>query len=37
MSLLSHLDPAFPNGKHDWTYNKIKRITYIDDIINETL
>lgn len=26
-----------PNGPKDWTYEKVKSISFIDDIINETL
>jgi cytochrome P450 len=26
-----------PNGEQDWTYEKVKAVTYLDDIINETL
>lgn len=31
------LDAAMPNGSQDWSYEKVKSITYLDDIINETL
>ncbi|KAF4302301.1 putative benzoate 4-monooxygenase cytochrome P450 [Botryosphaeria dothidea] len=34
--LQSHVDAAIPTPI-DWTYEKVKSITYIDDIINETL
>ncbi|KAK7718862.1 hypothetical protein SLS57_005972 [Botryosphaeria dothidea] len=34
--LQSHVDAAIPTAA-DWTYEKVKSITYIDDIINETL
>lgn len=35
--LQSLLDRVMPNGASDWSYEKVKRITFIDDIINETL
>jgi cytochrome P450 len=35
--LHSLLDSAMPNGPSDWTYEKTKSITFIDDIINEVL
>lgn len=35
-TLQKKVDMAFPK-RSDWTYDKVKRITYIDDIINETL
>ncbi|OJJ67356.1 hypothetical protein ASPBRDRAFT_200075 [Aspergillus brasiliensis CBS 101740] len=31
------LDEAMPGGANDWSYEKVKDITFIDDIINETL
>jgi cytochrome P450 len=31
------LDRAMPGGYSQWTYEKIKSISYIDDFINETL
>lgn len=31
------LDEAMPGGSSEWTYDKIKTISYLDDIINETL
>lgn len=31
------VDTAIPEGYTTWNYEKIKTITYIDDIINETL
>jgi len=31
------LDAAMPNGPRDWSYEKAKSVTYLDDIINETL
>ncbi|KAL2004524.1 hypothetical protein VTN00DRAFT_3409 [Thermoascus crustaceus] len=35
---LQHLlDEAMPGGAKDWSYDKVKSITFIDDIINETL
>ncbi|KAH8812452.1 putative benzoate 4-monooxygenase cytochrome P450 [Xylogone sp. PMI_703] len=35
--LQKHLDAAMPDGERDWSYEKVKKVTYIDDIINETL
>ncbi|KAF2866056.1 cytochrome P450 [Massariosphaeria phaeospora] len=35
--LYTLLTTAFPNGYQYWTYDKVKAISYIDDIINETL
>ncbi|RFU30754.1 hypothetical protein B7463_g5576, partial [Scytalidium lignicola] len=35
--LQTYLDAAMPNGERDWSYEKIKAVTYLDDIINETL
>ncbi|KAE8353448.1 monooxygenase [Aspergillus coremiiformis] len=37
IKLQSYLDTALPPGTRHWTYDQIKDITYIDDIINETL
>ncbi|EED16249.1 benzoate 4-monooxygenase cytochrome P450, putative [Talaromyces stipitatus ATCC 10500] len=35
---LQHLlDQAMPGGAADWSYEKAKSVTFIDDIINETL
>ncbi|KAF9639897.1 hypothetical protein BFW01_g11703 [Lasiodiplodia theobromae] len=31
------LDEYFPNGDSDWSYEKVKQISYLDDIINESL
>lgn len=31
------LDKAMPAGPNDWSYEKVKEVTYLDDIINETL
>lgn len=31
------LDQAMPGGASDWSYEKVKSVTFIDDIINETL
>lgn len=31
------LDEALPAGRADWTYDKIKAVTYLDDVIHETL
>ncbi|KAH8806769.1 cytochrome P450 [Flagelloscypha sp. PMI_526] len=35
--LALHLDSLFPNGDLDWTPEKAKSITMLDDIMNETL
>ncbi|KAE8160424.1 cytochrome P450 [Aspergillus tamarii] len=35
--LQTQLDSAMPNGPKSWTYDKTKPITYIDDIIHESL
>ncbi|KAE8385889.1 cytochrome P450 [Aspergillus alliaceus] len=35
-NLQSYLDQALPSNSHDWTYENMSAITYIDDIINET-
>lgn len=35
--LQHQLDTAMPGGPQDWDYENIKSITFIDDIINETL
>jgi cytochrome P450 len=31
------LDQSMPNGYSQWSYEKVKAISYIDDFINETL
>lgn len=31
------LDEAMPSGAQDWSYEKVTSVTFIDDIINETL
>ncbi|KAL4910296.1 hypothetical protein BDW74DRAFT_186367 [Aspergillus multicolor] len=31
------LDEAMPSGPAEWTYDKIKNVTYLDNIITETL
>jgi cytochrome P450 len=31
------LEEAFPQGYKSWDYAKVKKISYIDDVINETL
>jgi cytochrome P450 len=31
------LDSAMPRGYSAWDYEKVKTVTYIDDVINETL
>jgi cytochrome P450 len=31
------LDGAMPGGYSQWSYEKVKSITYVDDFINETL
>lgn len=35
--LQSLLDKSMPNGPKDWSYEKVKSITFIDDIVNEAL
>ncbi|KAJ5713157.1 uncharacterized protein N7483_010338 [Penicillium malachiteum] len=35
--LQRRLDDAMPNGSSEWTYEKVKQVTYLDDVINETL
>ncbi|KAL1980003.1 hypothetical protein VTN96DRAFT_4825 [Rasamsonia emersonii] len=35
--LLRLLDEAMPGGAQDWSYEKVTSVTFIDDIINETL
>lgn len=35
--LQSLVDTAIPGGYSAWDYEKVKTVTYIDDIINETL
>lgn len=35
--LQQKLDEAMPGGADDWSYDKVKDISFIDDIINETL
>ncbi|KAB8275495.1 cytochrome P450 [Aspergillus minisclerotigenes] len=35
--LQAELDNAMPNGPQSWTYDKAKTISYIDDIIHESL
>ena len=35
--LQQQLDEAMPAGAKDWSYHKSKSITYLDDIIQETL
>ncbi|PIG82069.1 cytochrome P450 [Aspergillus arachidicola] len=35
--LQTQLDSAMPNGPQSWTYDKAKTISYIDDIIHESL
>ncbi|KAB8238047.1 cytochrome P450 [Aspergillus alliaceus] len=35
--LQAQLDEVMPNGPKSWTYDKAKSITYLDDIIHETL
>ena len=31
------LDEAMPGGYSEWSYEKVKSVTYVDDFINETL
>jgi cytochrome P450 len=35
--LQAQLDEVMRGGPEDWTYDKAKRVTYTDDIINESL
>ena len=35
--LQDQLDRAIPHGASDWSYEKAKSVTFIDDIINEAL
>lgn len=35
--LQRQLDEAMPGGAKEWTYEKVKAVPYLDDIINETL
>ncbi|KAF2795827.1 putative benzoate 4-monooxygenase cytochrome P450 [Melanomma pulvis-pyrius CBS 109.77] len=35
--LQENLDAIMPNGAQDWSYDKIKSVVYLDDIINESL
>ncbi|OOF92465.1 hypothetical protein ASPCADRAFT_153077 [Aspergillus carbonarius ITEM 5010] len=35
--LQRQLDEAMPGGAKDWSYDKVKEIPFLDDIINETL
>ncbi|EAT86220.2 hypothetical protein SNOG_06389 [Parastagonospora nodorum SN15] len=35
--LQAHLDRAMPGGYSDWSYEKVKSVSYVDDFINETL
>ncbi|KXG46361.1 Cytochrome P450 [Penicillium griseofulvum] len=35
--LQCHLDEAMPGRSKDWSYEKVKSVTYLDDIIHETL
>lgn len=35
--LQRQLDEVMPGGPMDWAYDKVKDVTYLDDIINETL
>lgn len=37
MKLQHQLDEAMPNGAREWSYDKLKTITYLDDIIQEAL
>lgn len=37
VKLQKYLDEAMPNGPGNWRYERVKEITFIDDIINETL
>jgi cytochrome P450 len=35
--LQSALDAVMPNGALDWTYEKAKSVSYLDDVINECM
>lgn len=35
--LQRQLDEAMPGGSNDWTYEKVKAVSYLDDVIQETL
>ncbi|KAJ5154854.1 Cytochrome P450 [Penicillium coprophilum] len=35
--LQCHLDEVMPGRSKDWSYEKVKSVTYLDDIIHETL
>ncbi|KAJ5970326.1 Cytochrome P450 [Penicillium vulpinum] len=37
LKLQRHLDKVIPQGSKDWSYDKVKSVTYLDDIIQETL
>lgn len=37
VKLQRYLDEAMADGPGDWRYDRVKEITFIDDIINETL
>ncbi|KAE8154452.1 cytochrome P450 [Aspergillus avenaceus] len=35
--LQQRLDDAMPGGHQDWSFEKVKTVTFLDDIINETM
>ncbi|KAK7519088.1 putative benzoate 4-monooxygenase cytochrome P450 [Phyllosticta citriasiana] len=35
--LQEKIDSAMPNGSQDWSYDKIRNIPYLDDVLKETL
>lgn len=38
LAKLQHLlDEAMPGGPGEWSYEKVKSVTYLEDVINETL
>lgn len=37
VKLQRHMDHEMPGGSQDWSYDKAKAVTFLDDIINETL
>lgn len=37
VKLQRHMDHEMPGGSQDWSYEKAKAVTFLDDIINETL
>ncbi|PVH98329.1 putative cytochrome P450 [Periconia macrospinosa] len=35
--LQRHLDAAMPDGPHAWSYNQLATVTYLDDVIKESM